>query len=286
MKNQPREPREDQGISPVGNSHDSLPAERSDVEQDVPGFFFSEDKRDERGHIRPRAAVFENPQEFAVGSRRLPRLVGKIARELPDEPGNIAQPLAVAPVAGHTKGFPVKKRFPLLDILFCSRKRIRPGPGFFDLVDRHTGLEDGFIGPEGRTHPLTQHSRYSQSKSKSISIGPCHITPSFSGASFPEPDPGRAGRTCKGGPAPREWPTCPNVRGTCARGTAENSPCHPGIPGLAATSDRSLRLSLPRLPPPWQPARAAYQGFARDPSRSPPYDRGNAGAIEWRGAFW
>src|SRR4029078_3259815 len=80
-------------------------------------------------------------------------------------------------------------------------------------------------------------------------------------------------------------PICLNNLRTCARGTEGNSRYHPGIPAHGATSDKSHAQFLPQLPPPWQLDQSAYQEFGLGLSRFLLYDRGNAGATEWQGAF-
>ena len=72
----------------VGKEHRAVKArlgltEGPDVSQHLPGFFFRQHKRNKGGHRRSLAAVFENPEELAVGSSCLPTLVRKVSRQRP-----------------------------------------------------------------------------------------------------------------------------------------------------------------------------------------------------------
>lgn len=126
----------------------------------MPGFFFSEDQRDERGHICPRTAVLEDPDEFAVRSRCLPNFVSEIPWQLANKTWDVPEPLPILAVAGDAEGLPVKDRFPFFDILGRGFEGICPGPGFLDLVDGHSWFEYGFIGSKDLNAPRAERRRH------------------------------------------------------------------------------------------------------------------------------
>jgi hypothetical protein len=83
-------------------------AKRSDVEEHVPGFLLGKDKRDERGHIRCRTAILQDPKQFTIRPGRLPDFIGKVAGQFATETGNIAESFSISAVTGGAEGLPMK----------------------------------------------------------------------------------------------------------------------------------------------------------------------------------
>ena len=51
------------------------------ISQHLPGFFFREYERDKGSHGRALAAIFQNPEQFPIGSRGVPVTVGEVSRQ-------------------------------------------------------------------------------------------------------------------------------------------------------------------------------------------------------------
>src|SRR4029453_11058580 len=128
-----------------GAAHPALrSAQRAHEPHDLPGLLLREDGGDKRRHRGPGAAMLQNPQEFAVVARGLPRRLGEIGGQRAfDEGGiHIGHPPAVPPMTGHTESFAIIQPPSLLHDLRGVRQRILPGPGRRQSLRGHPWTEE------------------------------------------------------------------------------------------------------------------------------------------------
>lgn len=140
--------------------HDSLLAKRPNVEEHLPGFFFCEDERDERGHIGPWAPVLENPEKLAIGASCLPALVREVSWQGSLQGALVdiaAQSLPVWPMTGSAEAFPLEKTLAICDHSGSDRERVSDSPSGTYLIRWNAWSQDLEIGWPGRTGWETGH---------------------------------------------------------------------------------------------------------------------------------
>lgn len=125
-------------------------SECTHVQEHLPRLFFRQHERDKGGHVRARAAVFQNPEQFTVGSCGLPRLIRKISGKLSLKTRDLSQAFPVPSVTRHAKGLAVKNLSAFFDIVGRRGKRIAPRFRFFDVVGWDARLENRRISPQNR----------------------------------------------------------------------------------------------------------------------------------------